>query len=156
MAMAVIQRRAVTCISQWWKQFKLTRRVEALATIKRYVLAIDSPTLHIEESIYMNLTMILNQQSKSLRFIEQNLKFDFKNPLEIDNSFMSNSANIMLAGDSVINDNLNLTGTNDEPSQDQMSWLTSNIAQTWSIVYANTTSETHRYKFNPVPNWLWG
>lgn len=32
----------------------------------------------------MNLGMILTQQSKSLRFVEQNLKFDFKHPNDIE------------------------------------------------------------------------
>jgi hypothetical protein len=32
----------------------------------------------------MNLGMILTQQSKSLRFVEQNLKFDFKHPNDFE------------------------------------------------------------------------
>jgi hypothetical protein len=35
--MALIQRRAALCISQWWKQMKLIRRIEALSVIRRYI-----------------------------------------------------------------------------------------------------------------------
>lgn len=44
----------------------------------------------------------------------------------------------------------------EEPSQEQISWIKQNTANCWSMVYANTTADTHRFKFNPVPNWLWG
>jgi hypothetical protein len=35
----------------------------------------------------MNLGMILTSQSKSIRFIEQNLKFDFKHPSEFETKY---------------------------------------------------------------------
>lgn len=66
----------------------MTRRLEALSTIRKYVSKIDHPTLFIEESIYTNLALILAAQSKSLRFVEQNLKFDFKHPSEAEPNFL--------------------------------------------------------------------
>ena len=49
---------------------KLSRRLEALSSIKKYISKITQPTLYIEESIYMNINFILQKQSKSLRFVE--------------------------------------------------------------------------------------
>jgi hypothetical protein len=69
-AKSVIQHRAALCISQWWKYLKLSRRLEALSSIKKYISKITQPTLYIEESIYMNINFILQKQSKSLRFVE--------------------------------------------------------------------------------------
>jgi hypothetical protein len=66
----------------------LTRRIEALSSIKKYVAKIDQPTLYIEESVYSNLGIILTKQSKSLRFVEQNLKFDFKHPTDFENEYV--------------------------------------------------------------------
>jgi hypothetical protein len=148
MAQAIIQTRAVNCISQWWKAFNLSRRIEALSTIRRYVGNIDQPTLYMEESIYTHMGVILTAQSKSLRFVEQNLKFDFKHPMDSETNYLRFSTGNMFHSQK---SNQGATYTSEELTVRDPP---SDGSNSWHLVYSNTTAETHRFMHYPLPKWV--
>lgn len=74
----IISQRAVTYVQIWWKYFKLRKRIKALKDIQVYLNKIQDPFLYIEESIYNQLPHIFHlNQTKSLKFLEQNINFSF-------------------------------------------------------------------------------
>ena len=122
----------------------MTRRIEALCEIKKYVSRIDHHVLYIEESIYMNIGMILTQQSQSIRFIEQNLKFDFKHHDDFEPILLKNNSSVAV----IENDSSRANLAKVRPTDPVMN------LPSWHIVFGNTTSDTHRFKHNPIPIWL--
>ncbi len=74
----ILVQRATVCVQQWWKNRKLRARLFALAEISSYLKRIESKTVYIEESVYLNLERICDTVRSYSTFPEQNIHFDIK------------------------------------------------------------------------------
>lgn len=63
----------------WWRSLKLTRRIRFLSALRPYLSRLDSPTIYLEETMYLELPrLILDITQHSTRFLEQFVAFSFE------------------------------------------------------------------------------
>lgn len=88
----LIEHRASLCVQSRWKQMKMVRRFRFLSVLKVYLEKIDSPTLYLEEQIYLQLENIIARISdRSTKFVDQYLRFYFD--MKAKNIIMQNYRN---------------------------------------------------------------
>ena len=73
----IIEKRAANCIQSIWSDWKIKKRMIALAKVKQHIDRVESPTLYLEQSIYQNLNEIAAKIHSQYRFTEQSVMFDF-------------------------------------------------------------------------------
>ena len=73
----IIQRRAAYRIQEWWRNLKFKKRVMAMCKIRRHAMAINTPTIYIEQTLYNNINDVITGALSGFRFREQAIMFDF-------------------------------------------------------------------------------
>ena len=79
----LIEKRAIYCIQDFWRNYKMKRRLKALSEISRIITPsaksrpIDSAKIYIEKNIYMNIERIMEKVKRRPRFHEQFSSFMF-------------------------------------------------------------------------------
>ena len=73
----IIQRRAAYRIQEWWRNLRFKKRVVALTKIRQHAMAITSPTIYIEQTLYNNINEVITGALSGFRFREQAVMFDF-------------------------------------------------------------------------------
>lgn len=74
-AQTIIEWRAVLCIQAYWHNYKLKARIKANSNVRNHVKCINSSTIYLEETIYLNLDYIFAKCMGKRKFKEQ--FFDF-------------------------------------------------------------------------------
>ena len=79
----IITNRASLCMQAWWTSLRLTRRFRFLGSLKQYLARLDSNTIYLEETLYLELPRMITQiANKSTRFVEQYVAFGFEGNLK--------------------------------------------------------------------------
>ncbi|CDW83920.1 leucine-rich repeat and iq domain-containing protein 3 [Stylonychia lemnae] len=139
---AVIEQRAVFCISQWWKYFKLKRRLEALTSIHQFIKTINHPCIYMEESIYLSIEKILARATHQFRFMDQSINFDFYHPSLAQPNMTFSQRKIL------IQDNESSTMKETSRSDDGMDDLG------YHLVIQNINDLNDRFRDHPFPLWM--
>eukprot|EP00347_Sterkiella_histriomuscorum_P020497 403337573 len=148
-ASAIIEQRASYCISQWWKYLKLRRRLDALSHILNFIKSINQPTLYLEETIYLNLTQILQNQSTKMRIMDQQLQFDFQHPILAQNQSIQASIPVQpIQQRRILTENLPTSTIKESTISEGLDELG------YHLVMHNYNDINDRFRFKPFPQWL--